>query len=176
PIHYGLWGALMILLIYPFGKRIRQLAPRAHTIAEIMHARHGRSSQLLLAGSNVLGSLLSLASNLIAGGALMQLLTPFSFGQGILFIGAGVLLYTLWSGFRSSVLTDFVQVLAMLGAVVIIVPVVFFAAGGPDMFEQGASNLTPEQGNFFSSDAFFGQGAPYIAAVLAYAIGNQTIA
>jgi Na+/proline symporter len=30
--------------------------------------------------------------------------------------------------------------------------------------------------NFFSSDAFLNQGAPYIAAVLAYAIGNQTIA
>src|SRR5690606_33135910 len=29
---------------------------------------------------------------------------------------------------------------------------------------------------FFSSEAFLNQGAPYIAAVLAYAIGNQTIA
>src|SRR5690606_34331295 len=38
------------------------------------------------------------------------------------------------------------------------------------------SNLTPQQADFFSSDAFFNQGAPYIAAVLAYAIGNQTIA
>src|SRR5690606_4742634 len=57
PIHYGLWGALMILFIYPFGKRIRSLAPKAHTLAEI-HARHGQSSQLILAGSNILGSLL----------------------------------------------------------------------------------------------------------------------
>ena len=55
PIHYGLWGALMILFIYPFGKRIRKVAPRAHTLAEVMYARHGRSSQLMLAGSNVLG-------------------------------------------------------------------------------------------------------------------------
>jgi Na+/proline symporter len=31
PIHYGLWGALMILFIYPFGRRIRSLAPNAHT-------------------------------------------------------------------------------------------------------------------------------------------------
>ncbi|WP_418888057.1 sodium:solute symporter family protein [Microbacterium resistens] len=176
PIHYGLWGALMILLIYPFGRRIRQVAPRAHTIAEVMFARHGRSSQLMLAGSNVLGSLISLTSNLIAGGALISMLTPFSFTQGILAIGAGVLLYTLWSGFRASVLTDFAQVCAMLGAVVIIIPVVFFAAGGPALFETGAHNLTPQQGDFFSSDAFFNQGAPYIAAVLAYAIGNQTIA
>lgn len=176
PIHYGLWGALMILFIYPFGKRIRKVAPRAHTLAEVMYARHGRASQLMLAGSNIVGSLISVTSNFIAGGALIAMLSPFSFQQGILAVAAGTLLYSLWSGFRASVMTDFAQVLAMLGAVVIIIPVVFFAAGGPDMFVQGAANLTPQQGNFFSSDAFMNQGAPYIAAVLAYAIGNQTIA
>ncbi|WP_285730229.1 sodium:solute symporter family protein [Nocardiopsis sp. ATB16-24] len=176
PIHYGLWGALMILFIYPFGRRIRAVAPRAHTLAEVMYARHGRSSQLMLAGSNVVGSLISLTSNFIAGGALVAMLSPFTFTQGILVMAAGVLLYTLWSGFRASVLTDFAQVMAMLGAVVVIIPVVFFAAGGPDMFEAGATNLTPQQSNFFSSEAFLHQGAPYIAAVLAYAIGNQTIA
>ncbi|MDD0858963.1 sodium:solute symporter family protein [Arthrobacter alpinus] len=176
PIHYGLWGALMILFIYPFGKRIRAVAPKAHTLAEVMHARHGKSSQLMLAGSNIVGSLISITSNFIAGGALISLLSPFSFTQGILFMGGGILLYSLWSGFRASVLTDAVQVFALLGAVAIIIPVVFFAAGGPDMFVTGASKLTPQQSNFFSSEAFLNQGAPYIAAVLAYAIGNQTIA
>lgn len=176
PIHYGLWGALMILFIYPYGKRIRAIAPRAHTLAEVMYARHGRSSQLMLASSNILGSLISLTSNFIAGGALIAMLSPFSFSQGIAVIGAGVLLYTLWSGFRASVLTDFVQVCAMLGAVVIIIPAVFFAVGGPAVFVEGATHVTPQQASFFSSDAFLNQGAPYIAAVLAYAIGNQTIA
>ncbi|MDQ2067223.1 sodium:solute symporter family protein [Xinfangfangia sp. CPCC 101601] len=176
PIHYGLWGALMILFIYPFGRRIRSLAPNAHTLAEILHVRHGRSSQLLLAGSNVLGSLLSLTSNFIAGGALIAMLSPLSFSAGVLVIATGVLLYTLWSGIRASILTDFVQVCAMLGAAAIIVPTVFFTAGGPEIFTTGAVNLTPEQQNFFSSEAFLNQGAPYIAAVLAYAIGNQTIA
>ncbi|WP_037842327.1 sodium:solute symporter family transporter [Streptomyces sp. NRRL WC-3549] len=176
PIHYGLWGALMILFIYPFGKRIRSVAPKAHTLAEVMYARHGRSSQLMLAGSNIVGSLISLMSNFIAGGVLISLLSPFNFTQGVFAVAAGVLLYTLWSGFRASVLTDFVQVIAMLGAVAVIVPFIFFAAGFPAAFETGAENLTPQQGDFFSSEAFMGQGAPYIAAVLAYAIGNQTIA
>ena len=176
PIHYGLWGALMILFIYPYGKRIRAVAPKAHTLAEVMYARHGRSSQLMLASSNILGSVISLTSNFIAGGALIAMLSPFSFSQGIAVIAGGVLLYTLWSGFRASVLTDFIQVCAMLGAVVIIIPAVFFAVGGPAVFVEGAANVTPQQGSFFSSDAFLNQGAPYIAAVLAYAIGNQTIA
>ncbi|WP_305095129.1 sodium:solute symporter family protein [Prescottella sp. R16] len=176
PIHYGLWGALMILFIYPFGKRIRKVAPKAHTLAEVMYARHGRSSQLMLAGSNVVGSVISLMSNFIAGGVLISMLSPFTFVQGVLFVALGVLAYTLWSGFRASVLTDFMQVVAMLGAVVVLIPVVFFAAGFPASFETGSANLTAEQGNFFSSEAFLNQGAPYIAAVLAYAIGNQTIA
>ncbi|WP_349828717.1 sodium:solute symporter family protein [Brevibacterium litoralis] len=176
PIHYGLWGALMILFIYPFGKRIRAVAPKAHTLAEVMYARHGKSSQLMLASSNLVGSLISLMSNFLAGGVLISLLSPLTFTQGVFIVALGVLLYSLWSGFRASVLTDFVQVLFMLGAVVIIVPVIFVAADFPAAFETGAANLTPEQGNFFSSTAFFEQGAPYIAAVLAYAIGNQTIA
>src|SRR5690625_3459668 len=176
PIHYGLWGALMILFIYPFGKRIRAVAPRAHTLAEVMRARHGRSSQLMLAGSNVVGSLISLMSNFIAGGVLISMLSPLSFTQGVIMVAAGVLLYTLWSGFRASVLTDFVQVLGMLGAVAVLVPVIFYVSGFPAAFETGAANLTPQQGNFFSSEAFMNQGAPYLAAVLAYATGNQTIA
>lgn len=176
PIHYGLWGALMILFIYPFGKRIRSLAPNAHTLAEILHARHGQSSQLLLAGSNLLGSLLSLTSNFIAGGALISMMSPLSFSTGILLIAGGVLIYTLWSGIRASLLTDFIQVCAMLGAVIVVVPMIFFAAGGSSIFADGAQNLTAQQQSFFSSEAFFNQGAPFIAAVLAYAIGNQTIA
>ncbi|MDJ0110003.1 sodium:proline symporter, partial [Rhodococcus erythropolis] len=176
PIHYGLWGALMILFIYPFGQRIRKVAPKAHTLAEVMYARHGRSSQLMLAGSNIVGSLISLMSNFLAGGLLIALLSPFNFIQGVFIVALGVLLYTLWSGFRASVLTDFVQLIGMLGAVAVLVPFIFFASGFPAAFESGAGNLTAEQGNFFSSVAFFEQGAPYIAAVLAYAIGNQTIA
>src|SRR5690606_6107468 len=125
---------------------------------------------------NVVGSVISLTSNFIAGGALIAMLSPLSFSTGILIIAAGILLYTIWSGLRASILTDFIQVCGMLGAAVIIVPAVFFSAGGPSVFEAGAVHLTAEQQNFFSSEAFFNQGAPYIAAVLAYAIGNQTIA
>src|SRR5690554_1955554 len=121
PIHYGLWGALMILLIYPFGRRIRKVAPKAHTIAEVMFARHGRSSQPMFAGSSVLVTIISQTSNLIAGFALIAMLSPYTFTQGIVAIAIGVLAYTLWSGFRASVLTDFAQVIAMLGAVAIIV-------------------------------------------------------
>ncbi|QGU08409.1 Sodium/pantothenate symporter [Corynebacterium occultum] len=178
PIHYGLWGALMILCIYPFGKRFRTLAPHAHTLAEMVHARHGSSSQLMLAVSNIAGSLISLTANFTAAGALVYVLTPFSFGTGVLAVAVGVLAYTIWSGFRASVLTDYIQLVAMMGAAVIIIPTIFYAAGGPDMISTGMDTLyeqNPQKADFWSKDAFLYQGAPYMVAVLAYAIGNQTI-
>ncbi len=175
-LHYGFWGALMILFIYPFGKRFRQLAPKAHTLGEIMHARHGRSSQMILAGSNILGSCISLTVNFTAAGALVEILSPLSFVHGVLFAGFGVLSYTLWSGFRSSVLTDFGQLVAMILAAVIIIPMIFFQLGGPELFETGMARLAPEQASFYSPTAILEQGAPFFVAVLAYAIGNQTIA
>lgn len=175
-VHYGFWGALMILFVYPFGKRFREVAPNAHTLAEIMHARHGRCSQMILALSNVLGSVISLMVNFTAAGALVSMLSPLSFLQGVLIVAIGVLSYTLWSGFRASVLTDFAQLVAMILAAVIIIPVMFFTLGGPDLFVEGWHRLDPEQGMFFSERAILEQGAPYFVAVLAYAIGNQTIA
>src|SRR5699024_12024445 len=91
PIQYGFWGALMILFIYPFGRRFRQLAPEAHTLAEVIHARHGRSSQLIMAISNLVGSSISLMVNFTAAGALVSILSPLSFIQGVLIAGLGVL-------------------------------------------------------------------------------------
>ncbi|MFT0545755.1 sodium:solute symporter family protein [Allopusillimonas ginsengisoli] len=176
PIHYGFWGALMILFIYPFGRRFRALAPKAHTLAEVIQARHGTSSQLIMAGSNIVGSCISLMVNFTAAGALVSVLSPLTFIQGVLIAGLGVLSYTLWSGFRASVMTDFAQLVAMILAAVVIIPLIFFKAGGTDMLMANMSNLTAEQNNFFSTTAILEQGAPYFVAVLAYAIGNQTIA
>ncbi|TKA91487.1 sodium:solute symporter family protein [Halopseudomonas bauzanensis] len=175
PLHYGFWGALMILFIYPFGRRFRELAPNAHTLGELIHARHGASSQLILALSNLLGSIISLMVNLTAAGALVSVLSPLSFQAGIVIAGMGVLSYTLYSGFRASVFTDFAQLIAMMAIAVVIIPAVLFAMGGPAVMVDNLSNLTAEQANIFSREAFLHQGAPYFVAVLAYAIGNQTI-
>ncbi|WP_107851958.1 sodium:solute symporter family protein [Oceanimonas marisflavi] len=175
PLHYGLWGALMILFIYPFGRRFRALAPNAHTLGEVIHARHGSSSQLILAFSNLLGSIISLMVNFTAAGALVSVLSPLSFQTGVIIAGVGVLSYTLWSGFRASVLTDFAQLIALMAIAVVIIPAVLFAMGGPAEVMNGFDHLTAEQANLFSTDAVLHQGAPYFVAVLAYAIGNQTI-
>lgn len=175
PIHYGLWGALMLLFIYPFGRRFRELAPNAHTLAEVMWARHGTASELALVVSNFLGSGVSLIVNVTAAGALVSVLSPLTFFQGVVVSGAGILAYTLWSGFRASLITDFVQASALMLVTVVVIPLIFFAVGGPGELSANMGNLTAEQADPFSMEAILNQGAPFFAAVLSYAIGNQTI-
>ncbi len=175
PLHYGLWGALMILFIYPFGQRFRKLAPKARTLGELVHARHGSSSQLILAVSNIFGSTISLMVNFTAAGALVAVLSPLSFQAGVVIAGVGVLSYTFWSGFRAAVFTDFIQLIALMAVAVVIIPAVLFSMGGPEAFVNGLENLSLEQQSFFSKTAFLEQGAPFFFAVLAYAVGNQTI-
>lgn len=175
PLHYGLWGALMILFIYPFGQRFRKLAPEAATLGEVVHARHGSGSQLILALSNIVGSSISLMVNFTAAGALVSMLSPLSFQTGVIIVGVGVLSYTVYSGFRAAVFTDFAQLVALMAVAVVIIPAVFFAMGGPSVFVENLGSLSIEQQSFFSKTAILEQGAPYFFAVLAYAIGNQTI-
>lgn len=174
-IHYGLWGALMLLFIYPFGKRFRELAPSAHTLAEVMWARHGRSSQLALVLSNFLGSGLSLTVNITASGALVSVLSPLSFVEGVLIASVAILAYTLIPGFRASVFTDFVAACALLLGAIIVIPLIVFNAGGPSELAAGLANVSEPQASMFSKEAILEQGAPFFAAVLSYAIGNQTI-
>src|SRR5690625_1378695 len=175
PIYYGLWGALMMLFIFPYGRRFRKLAPEAHTLAEVVKARHGSSSQLIMAVSNLVGSCISLMVNFTAAGALVAVLSPLNFIQGVLIAGVGVLSYTLWSGFRASVMTDFAQLVAMMAIAILIIPAILFAIGGPQELMANMDRLTLEQSNLFSKDALLKQGLPFFAAVLAYSIGNQTI-
>lgn len=175
PVHYGLWGALMLLFIYPFGRRFRELAPNAHTLAEVMWARHGRSSELALVLSNFLGSGISLTVNVTAAGALVAVLSPLSFFQGVLIAAVGILAYTLWPGFRASIVTDFVQCSALMLIAIVVIPLIVFAVGGPGELSANLGNLTAEQRDPFSIEAILQQGAPFFAAVLSYAIGNQTI-
>src|SRR5690606_25447510 len=148
-LHYGFWGALMILFIYPFGRRFRLLALKAHTLGEIVHARHGRDSQMILADPNIDGSAISQEVKFTAAGALVEVLTPLSVIHGVLIAGLGLLSYSRWSGFRSSVLTDFGQLVAMILAAVIIIPLIFFKLGGPDLFTTGMPRLPPDPASFY---------------------------
>lgn len=173
PIHYGIWGALIFIILAPYGKRIRELSPRGHTLAELMYARHGPTAHASMGVTAVLHSGISLMLNLTAAGALISVLSPLSFNVGVLATAGIILLYTFWSGFRASVITDFVQVSAVGLITIVVIPVILFNLGGPSALAAGVDDLGPELGSFLSREAVLKQGAPMFVAILSWAFANQ---
>ena len=60
------------------------------TLAEILHARHGTSSQMVMAISNIVGSCISLMVNFSAAGALVAGVHRLTFATGDWFEAQGV--------------------------------------------------------------------------------------
>jgi Na+/proline symporter len=176
PIHYGLWGACALFFIWPYGLRMRELSPEGHTLPELIKARHGKYSHLTTVFANSFGSTVSLTVNLMAAGSLISMFSSISYEWGVIGIGAIILAYVIKSGFRSSVITDYVQITAMFIVAIVGIPMMVNSMGGVSAMYTGLDqNLSPAQASIFSRDALFGQGIPMFVAILSWAIGNQTL-
>ncbi|MFC6722959.1 hypothetical protein ACFQE1_00805 [Halobium palmae] len=176
PIHYGLWGACALFFIWPYGLRMRELSPEGHTLPELIKARHGKFSHLTTVFANSFGSTVSLTVNLTAAGSLISMFSSISYEWGVIGIGVIIFAYVVKSGFRSSVITDYVQITAMFIVAIVGIPMIVSSMGGVSAMYTGLdTNLTSAQADFFSKEALFGQGIPMFVAILSWAIGNQTL-
>ncbi len=174
-LHYALWGGLALLFVWPYGLRLRQMVPAGHTFTEFIRVRHGRLSQGVIGAENYLNSQYSMILNFTAGAALLSLVSPLSYATSLLLIAVIVLGYSLFSGIRASIVTDAVQIVAIVTITAVVVPVIIWRAGGSADLAAGLALLGDERASFWSLQAFLGQGAPMMALVLAYAFANPTV-
>ncbi|MBW3602851.1 MAG: sodium:proline symporter, partial [Actinobacteria bacterium] len=172
--HYAFWGGVGLLFIWKYGQRVRRMVPHGHTFPEFVKTRHGRLSHGVVGIENYVNSQYSLIINFTAGAAIISLFSPLSYEASLVVTAVIVVGYSILSGIRASVVTDLVQVAAMVLVAAVAVPLVFFHAGGPGAFAAALPRLG-EQGQLLSLQAFLGQGAPMMALILAYAFANPTV-
>lgn len=173
--HYAFWGGLALLFVWRYGKRVRHLVPHGHTLSEFLRARHGRLSQAVMGLEGYLNSQYSLVVNLTAAGALLSLFSPLPYGAAVVVVALTVLIYSAVSGIRASVVTDLIQMAAIVLLAAVVVPLIVVGAGGPRVVAAGLAGLDAAESSLWSVDAFLGQGAPMMALVLAYAFANPTV-
>lgn len=173
--HYAFWGGLALLFVWRYGQRVRQLVPHGHTFSQFVRARHGRLSQGVMGLEGYLNSQYSLVVNFTAAGALLSLFSPLAYEAAVVVVALTVLIYSASSGIRASVVTDLVQMAAIVLLAAAVVPLVLTGAGGPGAIAAGLAAFDAEASSFWSLDAFLGQGAPMMALVLAYAFANPTV-
>ena len=106
------------------------------------------------------------AASLVGGGKLFEssLNLPYSTG---LWVTAGVVVaYTLFGGFLAVSMTDFVQGVIMLFALVIVPIVAFTDLGGVGVVTESVRNIDPSMLNIFTGMSFLG-----IVSLMAWGLG-----
>ncbi|MEK7556716.1 MAG: hypothetical protein AAB538_01945, partial [Patescibacteria group bacterium] len=121
--------------------------------------------------------LMSVTVQLFAGGTLLGVLLGIPVYQAttiitIVILGAIPLIYTLVSGFESSLITDFFQLLLIIVAILIIVPWLISAAGGPHVLLNGLAG-TKGSANIFNPGIAFSLGIVTSIGLLAGAVSDQ---
>jgi SSS family solute:Na+ symporter len=133
-------GNIFLLFVLPKIQR-----EDAFTLPDFLGRFYG--SGVVVASSTILAVLCLVPESIIAGGKIIELLTPLPLETGMLLISSIIIVYTLLGGMRSVVVSDLLQFGLMLFALVILVPYLFTV--NPDF------NSIPEE--FWNPLGFFGQ-------------------
>lgn len=169
-------NVLTLLIFIPFAKKIRKEMPKGITLSGYMQQKYrsdGVKNIYLLELSGL--AICSTAVQLLAGGKLLSMLTGLPFLVITLILAIIVFSYAHFSGIRSSVLAETIQLL------VIILIVIAFAGGslrsaGVYAWIKGLSGISGEYGSVFSEkgkEVFFSFGLSSAIGLLAGPFGDQ---
>ncbi|HAS90663.1 MAG TPA: sodium/panthothenate symporter, partial [Desulfovibrio sp.] len=115
------------------GKRFAIMARRTDsvTITDFLRARYKSDAVVILCSvALIVFFMAAMLAQFIGGARLFQTVTGYPYIVGLILFGISVVLYTAIGGFRAVVLTDAIQGIVMVVAVVVILLAVINAGGG----------------------------------------------
>jgi len=128
---FTLPNVVALLIFAVFAPRIRARLPEGYTFTQYIKYRleSDRVHKVFLF-PYIFYQLMAVVVQLFAGGSLLSLMTGIPLTIVMPILALIVLIYTLISGFRASVITDFVQLGLIYLIGIIVLPLTWHAAGG----------------------------------------------
>lgn len=108
-------GSLILLGI--IARQVRRRVPDGVTLSEAIARRSSRSVQWVYQLILLMGQVLQFTVQLVAGGILMVTVTGMDYSALVIGIAAIVLLYTIRTGIKATILTDTLQVLLVVAVI-----------------------------------------------------------
>lgn len=128
------------------GKRFAIMARRTDsvTITDYLRARYKSDAVVILCSvALIVFFMAAMLAQFIGGARLFQTVTGYPYIVGLVLFGISVVLYTAIGGFRAVVLTDAIQGIVMVVAVVVILLAVINAGGGMESCIQSLKAIDP---------------------------------
>ena len=170
---YVMPNFLALIVFAPLALRIRKKLPLGYTLPQLMRHRHGRGVHVLYLIQFLGLQFCSYAVQILAGATMIHIMTGLSFHLVALILASITLTYTWFGGFRSTVITDFIQMALILGVASVVVPWVVIEAGGPSAIAGGLAGVRGGSTSPFDPWVAFTFGIPVTIGLLSGPIGDQ---
>lgn len=164
---------LALVVFAPLGLRIRRKLPFGYTLPQLMRHRHGRGVHILYLVQFLGLQFCSYAVQILAGAATIHILTGLGFHLIALILAGITLTYTWVGGFRSTVITDYIQLAMVLGVASVVIPWVVIEAGGASAIYEGLGGVKGGSASPFDPWVAFTFGIPVTIGLLSGPIGDQ---
>lgn len=168
-------NVLTMVLFAFFANKMRKIRPEGWTFSDYIREKYSnRTHNLYLIESFGLQTM-SFAVQLLAGAIIFSKTTGLSFGLTTLLLAIVPLAYSLMSGLRSSIVTDFWKMLWIIIVLLFSIPIMLSNAG-VDTLISGLGGLTGEYTNLFNGKGLFvtlSFGIPTTIGLLSGTFGDQ---
>ncbi|MBI1273122.1 MAG: hypothetical protein GC131_03435 [Alphaproteobacteria bacterium] len=155
--------------------RLRNVMPKGYTIPEYVAEKYknGKAGHIIFIIGNFLYLGSAIVANANAGGILLNAVSGIDTRTAIIGMGVIALSYSLLSGLKASIFTDVLQMIMVLGLALIIVPMVFFEAGGLSVYLEGLGGADGTHKNLFDLDVALTFGIPATITLMTAPIADQ---
>ncbi|QQG38133.1 MAG: hypothetical protein HYS26_01090 [Candidatus Kaiserbacteria bacterium] len=160
-----------------FAWKLRSLFPDGYTLSGCMRERYsGRVQNVYLTALIGLATC-SFAVQLLAGAKVLSVLTGLPYWSLTIILAIIPVGYSLYSGFKGSMVSDSLQLLMIYAVGALIVPWTIIAGGGWETVEKGLYGKSGTFTDLFSGDGltvFLTFGIPVTIGLLAGPFGDQS--
>ncbi|RAK98174.1 sodium:solute symporter family protein [Aspergillus ibericus CBS 121593] len=181
PMWYGAIGTLQILLFALIAVKIKANAPGAHTMPEIVLARHGKIAHLTYLYNGFATNMLVSACLVLGGAQVVAALTGMNVYAAIFLIPAVVAAYVIVGGLRATFIADYTHTVILFVAILVFgfsVSATSDLIGSPgklyDLLQEASENMPIDRNTDGSYLAFRSVGG-LIFAVDIFVSGFSTV-
>lgn len=167
PFWYASGATIQVLLFGVLAISLKQIAPSAHTMCEIVLARWGKTAHMTFLFFAFCANIIVTSMLLLGGAATVQALTGMDYRLAAFLIPWGVILYTSAGGLKATFLASYLHTAIIFAVLITMILVVYIKEYGSDQIyiylEQNVNYNTTECQIIFSKNStvestFYEQG------------------
>lgn len=144
---------LTLILCGKLSLKIREKFNNGYTLPEYMEGVYSKRVRKLYNIEMVTLACLSMAVQFVAGGKILSLVTGIDFLKMTVLLGVVALIYSLFSGIKASVFTDFIQMILISIVGIVTVPILLWNTGINSVI-QGLGGIHRDYFNIISSNGW----------------------